>query len=82
MGYFVYFSVRCSNYLTLFRVLMNHRVPFEWHSRTHCAGACYADFCLDTERDPTYSEIEAEAETIDRERGKIFTMTIMSEYEE
>jgi hypothetical protein len=61
---------------------MNHKIPFEWHARTHAAGACYADFCLDSEKAPTYSVIEAEAENIDRERGKIFTMTIMSEYEE
>lgn len=80
MGYY-YYSVRTSNYLTLFRVLINNRISFEYHSKTRGAGMAYADFCLDSEHDPTYSDIERMAESIERERGKFFTMEIITEYE-
>jgi len=81
MGVYRYYSVLCSNYGTLFGVLMHHRIPFEWHSKLRGCGRCYADFSLDTEYNPTYEEIAAEAAEIEARRGKKLNMVIISTYD-
>lgn len=78
---YIYYSVLCSNYLTLFAVLMKYKIPFEWHSKNRGCGRCYADFCLDKERNPALWEIEDEARAWDDSRGKKkFELKVISEY--
>ena len=78
-GTFTYYSVHCSNYGVLFAVLMHHHIPFEWHSKNR-SKMCYADFCLDNERDPSLDDILAEGQSISAHRGKKFGFHVMSKY--
>ena len=77
---YIYYSVLCSNYLTLFGILMKHRISFEWHSKTRGGGRCYADFYLDKDRDPALWEIEDEAVAAESGRGKTFELKVISSY--
>lgn len=78
---YTYYSVLCSNYMTLFGVLMKHRIPFEWHSKVRGCGRCYADFTLDRDYNPALWEIEDEAKAAEAGRGKKFDLKVISTYE-
>ena len=77
---YIYYSGYCSNYGTLFAVLMKYGIPFEWHSRKRGCKRCYADFYIDKDTDPALWEIEDEARAWDAQKGRRFELKVFSEY--